>query len=316
MKKYILKRVLDSLFTILIIATIVFLLMRLLPTDYYFTDDELLKLTVEQRDDILMAAGLKDPIIIQLGRFYVNLLHLDLGSSLRLQSGVAVTKVIGSRFTMSMRLGLIAFAISLVLGVTLGVIQAAFKNRIPDHIGTAYTVFANAVPQLVLYSLILLFGARVLKLPSMYSSRQPIRSSILPVVCLVLSSLSSQMLLTRRYMVDELNKDYIRLAKIKGASNSKIMFSHVLRNAFVPLAQNIPGAVLGTIAGSLLVERFFSVPGMGALLTDAIGNYDTNVVQALVILYAFLGTMGVLLGDLFMMFLDPRIKIVGEEGTR
>ncbi len=316
MGKYIAKRVFDSFITILIIVIIVFLLMRLLPTDYYFTDDELLKLTEAQKEDILMAQGLNDPVIIQMGRFFWGLLHFDLGNSLRIQSGVPVTKVIGDRFAMSMRLGLIAFGISLVLGVVIGVIQATFKDRIPDHVGTAYTVFANAVPTLVLYSLVLMFGARVLGLPSMYSSRQPIRSSILPVACLVLTSLSSQMLLTRRYMVDELNKDYIKLAKIKGASNGRIMFSHVLRNAFVPLAQNVPSAALGTIAGSLLVERFFSVPGMGALLTDAIGNYDTNIVQALVMLYALLGTMGVLLGDLLMMFLDPRIKVEGGGETR
>lgn len=316
MVKYIAKRVLESLLTVLIIVTIVFLLMRLLPTDYYFTDEELLKLSVEQRQDRLMAAGLKDPILIQLGRFYAGLLRLDLGTSLRLQSGVSVVRVIGSKFAISMKLGLIAFAISLVLGVVIGVLQAAFKNKIPDHIGTVYTVFANAVPPLVLYSLVLAFGSQVLGLPSMYSTRRPVVSSILPVACLVLTSIAAQMLLTRRYMVDELNKDYIKLAKMKGASEGRIMFVHVLRNAFVPMAQNVPGAILGTIAGSLLVERFFSVPGMGPLLTDAIGHYDTNVVQALIMLYAFLGTMGVLLGDLFMALLDPRIKLTGKGDLR
>lgn len=316
MVKYVIRRVLESLLTVLIIVTLVFLLMRMLPADYYFTDEELLKLTVEQREDRLMAAGLKDPVLVQLGRFYVGLLHLDLGTSLRLQSGVSVVQIIGSKFAISMKLGLTAFAISLVLGVVFGVIQAAFKNKIPDHIGTIYTVFANAVPPLVLYALVLVAGTKLFGLPSMYSTRKPVVSSILPVACLVLTSIATQMLLTRRYMVDELNKDYIKLAKIKGASNKRIMFTHVLRNAFVPMAQNVPGAILGTIAGSLLVERFFSIPGMGPLLTDAIGNYDTNVVQALVMLYAFLGTMGVLLGDLFMMLLDPRIKLAGKEDQR
>lgn len=316
MIKYSVKRILESLITVLIIVTIVFLLMRLLPTDYYFTEDELLKLTDEQKEDRLRAAGLTDPMLVQLGRFYNNLLHGDLGKSSRLQSGVEVTKVISSKIAVSMKLGLVAFALSLVLGVVFGIIQATFKDKVPDHIGTVYTIFANAVPALVLYSLILVFGSRVLGLPSMYSTRKPVISSILPVACLTLGSIAGQMLWTRRYMIDELNKDYIKLAKVKGCSTKKIMFSHVLRNAFVPMAQSVPGALLGTMTGSLLAEKFFSVPGMGPLLTDAIGRYDTNVVQALVMFYAFLGTMGVFLGDMFMMLLDPRIKFVGKENSR
>ena len=110
-------------------------------------------------------------------------------------------------------------------------------------------------------------------------------------------------------MVDELNKDYIKLARIKGMSSKNIMVKHVLKNAFVPLVQYIPASFLLTISGSLLVERFFSVPGMGPLLTDAITRYDLNVVQTLVIIYAALGIIGVFLGDILMMTLDPRIKL-------
>ena len=124
------------------------------------------------------------------------------------------------------------------------------------------------------------------------------------------------MLWTRRYMVDELNKDYIRLAKLKGLSTRTVMYRHVLKNAFVPLAQYLPYSVLLTVGGSLLVEKFFSVPGMGPLLTDAIGRYDTNVVQGVVMLYATLGIIGVFLGDLLMTLIDPRIRLTGKGGTR
>ena len=208
---------------------------------------------------------------------------------------------------MSMQLGLISFAISLVIGVVIGVLQARFKDGIIDGIGTIYTILVNAVPPLVAYSLVLVFGSHVLKLPSMYSTRNPGPSMILPVACLSLSSIAGYALWTRRYMVDELNKDYIKLARVKGLSSKRIMVTHVLRNAFVPLAQYIPYSILLTVGGSLLVERFFSVPGMGSLLTDAINRYDTNVVQTLVILYAALGIIGVFLGDVLMMIIDPRI---------
>ena len=316
MFKYTIKRLLQSLVTVLVVVTIVFLLMRMLPTDYFFTEDQLIHLTPEQRQEQLQAAGLLDPVPEQLVRYYGQIIRFDFGESRRIQSGVAVTKVIGSKFTVSMKLGCTALVIALLVGVIIGVIQTLNKDRLLDHVGTAYTVFVNAVPSLVSYSLVLVFGSKVLGLPPLYSTRNVSESSILPIVCLALASIASYALWTRRYMVDELNKDYIRLARVKGMSSGAIMVKHVFKNAFVPLVQQIPASFLYTIGGSLLVERFFSVPGMGPLLTDAIIRYDVNVVQTLAILYATLGIMGVFIGDILMMLVDPRIKLTGRGGTR
>ena len=273
MLKYTVKRLAQSLVTILLIATIVFLLMRCLPTDYYFTEEQLMKFTEEQKYAALEAAGLTDPIGTQLIHFYNDLLHLDFGTSRRIQNGATVVKVIGKKFGVSMRLGLISAGISLVVGVLMGIIQTAFKDKLLDWIGTAY-------------------------------------------VCLSLASIAGYALWTRRYMVDELTRDYIKLARVKGLSSSEIMFKHVLRNAMVPMVQYIPQSILLTVGGSLLMERFFSVPGMGPLLTDAIQRYDLNVVQTLVILYAALGIVGVFLGDVLMMLVDPRITLTGKEAAR
>ncbi len=316
MLKYTIRRLVESLITVLIIATIVFLLLRLLPTDYYFTEEQLMKFTEEQKQEQLLAAGLLDPIPEQLMNFYNDVIHLDFGESRRIQNGVPVVKVIGDKFAISMQLGLIAIAISVVIGVPLGILQTSFKDRLPDHIVTVYTIFVNAVPSLVTYSLILIFGSRVLGLPSMYSIRNPGPSSILPIVCLSLGSIAWYALWVRRYMIDELNKDYIKLARVKGLSSRSIMVKHVLRNAFVPIAQYLPQSMLLTIGGSLLVERFFSVPGMGPLLTDSIQRYDTSVVQTLVMLYASLSILGVFLGDVLMMIIDPRITLANKGGTR
>lgn len=316
MFKYTIKRLLQSFVTVLVVVTIVFLLMRMLPTDYFFTEDQLIHLTPEQRQEQLQAAGLLDPIPEQLVRYYGQIIRFDFGESRRIQSGVDVTKVIGSKFTVSMRLGCTALVIALLVGVIIGIIQTLNKDRLLDHVGTAYTVFVNAVPSLVSYSLVLVFGSKVLGLPPLYSTRNVSESSILPIVCLALASIASYALWTRRYMVDELNKDYIRLARVKGMSSGTIMVKHVFKNAFVPLVQQIPASFLYTIGGSLLVERFFSVPGMGPLLTDAIIRYDVNVVQTLAILYATLGIMGVFIGDILMMLVDPRIKLTGRGGTR
>ena len=275
-----------------------------------------MKFTEEQKQEQLLAAGLLDPIPEQLMNFYNDVIHLDFGESRRIQNGVPVVKVIGDKFAISMQLGLIAIAISVVIGVPLGILQTSFKDRLPDHIVTVYTIFVNAVPSLVTYSLILIFGSRVLGLPSMYSTRNPGPSSILPIVCLSLGSIAWYALWVRRYMIDELNKDYIKLARVKGLSSRSIMVKHVLRNAFVPIAQYLPQSMLLTIGGSLLVERFFSVPGMGPLLTDSIQRYDTNVVQTLVMLYASLSILGVFLGDVLMMIIDPRITLANKGGTR
>ena len=329
MAKYIIKRFLQSVVTILLIVAVVFLLMRLMPRDYFFTEDELMKLSEEQRMERLEAAGLLDHPLIQLGRFFKGLItEFDLGISRRIQTGKPVLQVIGGKFGISMRLGLIALALALVTGVPLGIMQARFKDGIFDGCGQAFTIFINAVPALVSYSLILVFGSRVLGLPAMYSARkiqkimilgQQIKintSTILPIICLSLGSIASYMMWMRRYMVDELNKDYIRLAKLKGLSTTRVMFTHVMKNAFLPLAQDLPYSVLLTVGGSILVERFFSVPGLGPLLTDSISRYDTNVVQAIVMLYASLGILGLFLGDMLMMLLDPRIKLTGKEETR
>lgn len=316
MFKYTIKRLLQSVVTVLIVVTIVFLLMRMLPTDYFFTEDQLMKFTPEQKEEQLQAAGLLDPMPKQLVRYYGQLLKFDFGESRRIQNGVDVVSVIGDKFTISMKLGCTALVISLFVGILIGIIQTLNKDRILDHVGTAYTIFVNAVPSLVSYSLVLAFGSKVLGLPSLYSTRNPSETSILPIVCLSLASIASYALWTRRYMVDELNKDYNKLARVKGTSSAGIMIKHVFKNAFVPLAQYVPASFLYTIGGSLLVERFFSVPGMGPLLTDAIVRYDVNVVQTLVVLYAVLGTLGVFLGDILMMLLDPRIKLTGKGGTR
>ena len=316
MVKYSITRLLQSAVTVLIVATIVFLLMRALPTDYFFTEEEVMKLTEQQKQDRLEAAGLNDPVAQQLLRFYNELLHGDLGKSRRIRVDKPVIEIIQERFPVSMKLGLISLGISLVLGIALGILQLLNKEGPLDHLGMIYTIFVNAVPPLVTYSLVLMFGAKVLDLPSMFSKRNELQSSIMPVVCLSLSSIAHYAMWTRRYMVDELNKDYLRLCRVKGMPTKDIMIKHVLKNAFVPLIAYIPASILFTIGGSLLVERFFGIPGMGPLLVDSIGRYDTPLVQGLVVLYASMSVIGVFLGDVMMTVMDPRIKLTGKGDTR
>ena len=223
---------------------------------------------------------------------------------------------ISKKVGISMRNGAMAMGISLLVGVTMGVLQTLNKDGLLDHLGTGYTIFVRAVPTIVSFSLIMIFGTKVLGLPSLYSTRKGAISNIMPVFCLSMVSIAGYAIWTRRYMVDELTKDYIRMARIKGLSSRQIMFRHVLKNAFVPLVQYLPASLLDTIGGSLLVERFFSVPGMGTFLADAISKYDVNVVQTLTLLYATLGVLGAFLGDVLMTVMDPRITLQAKEESR
>ena len=120
----------------------------------------------------------------------------------------------------------------------------------------------------------------------------------------------------RRYMVDESNKDYVRLAQAKGVSENGIMFKHIFRNAFVPMVQYLPSSFLNTVIGSIYVESLYSIPGMGGLLVTVIKGNDNNMVQAIVLLYATVGIIGLLLGDILMTVLDPRISLSGKESKR
>lgn len=315
--KYIFKRFLESLVTVFMIVTLVFLLMRLLPPEKYFDEDELRVLTNDQVQTILEANGLLDPPLEQLVRYYKQLfIDHDFGVSRKIKVDVPVVEVIGDRFTYSLTFGVIALGVSMLLGVLYGIVQARYKDKFLDHLGLAYNVIVNAVPGLAFYTLIMIFGAKVFSLPPRFSQNNLILSSIMPVICLSLASIANWMMWVRRYMVDELNKDYIKLATAKGLTEKQILYRHVLRNAFVPLSTGLPSTFLRTISGSLLVESFFAIPGMGSLLTESIALFDYNVVQTLVMLYGFLGVMGVFLGDLLLTLFDPRVRLGKKEATR
>ena len=139
---------------------------------------------------------------------------------------------------------------------------------------------------------------------------------VLPVFSMSLGSIAYYAMWLRRYMVDELNKDYVQLAKAKGVTSQDITMAHVFRNAFVPMIQYIPSSLLFTISGSIYVESLYSIPGMGGLLVDVITRQDNTMVQALVMIYASIGIIGMLLGDLLMALIDPRISFAKKEGVR
>lgn len=314
MLKYSLKRLAQSVVTLFLVVTVVFLLMRLLPVEGYY-GARYDKLTPEQQEAILEKMGLLDPWYQQVANFYGNLAKGDLGTSTVYRVEVPVTEIIGPRIPYSVSFGLVATAVSLLLGLAMGVHMARHKGRFWDRTWTTYVVFINAVPLAVYLLFVQLYASDLLKLPILFDKHEP-KSWILPAVSMSLGSIAGYAIWMRRYMVDELNKDYIKLARAKGMSSSAIMVKHVMRNAYVPMAQYLPAAILATISGSIYVESLYSIPGMGGLLVDAITRQDNPLVQALVLIFSSVGIVGLFMGDVLMAMVDPRIKHDKGEGAR
>lgn len=264
MFKYVCKRLLQSMVTLVIVATTVFLLLRLMPEEGYFAEGYD-KMDEAQIEAALTDMGLRDPLPIQLKNFFVGLLHGDLGKSIVFRPKVPITKIIGPKIPYSLYFGLASIVISLGLGIPLGMLMARFKGKAVDNLGSAYVVAIKAVPAAVYFLFLQLYVSSALGVPMLFDERKPV-SWILPAICMSLGGIANYAMWIRRYMVDELNKDYIKLARAKGLKNSLVMSRHVIRNAFVPMAQQLPTNILRTISGSIYVESLFSIPGMGGLL--------------------------------------------------
>ncbi|MDD6815284.1 MAG: ABC transporter permease [Firmicutes bacterium] len=313
MGSYIVKRVLRSFITLFLVCTIVFCLLRLMPVEGYFSNFD--KMTPEQVQHQLEIKGLTDPLPTQLGRFYNNLLHGDLGNSSRYRPGIAITEILADKVPISMLLGTISLVISLALGLPLGRLMTRYKGRIPDHIGTAFIVVIQAVPAVVYYLFIQMYGTSLMGLPLLFS-RDNLATYILPVFSLSLGNIAYYGMWLRRYMVDESNKDYVKLAVAKGVNSKELMRKQIFRNAVVPLVQYIPTSFVLTVVGSIYVESLYSIPGMGGLLVKCIQSQDNTIVQALVLIYSALSIIGLILGDILMTFVDPRITFGKKGGSR
>ncbi|MGN0793363.1 MAG: ABC transporter permease [Aristaeellaceae bacterium] len=313
MLKYSLKRLASSIITLCIIITVVFVLLRQMPIEGYF--DNFDKLDEVQIQDKLNQLGLNKPIFEQLIDFFRGLLHGDLGKSARYSAGASISAIIAKKAPISIAFGVTSMALSLLMGIPLGTAMARSKGKFWDKIGTVYIVFINAVPAAVYYIFIQMYGTGLMHIDMTFNANNPL-TWILPAFSMSLGSTASYAMWLRRYMVDEMNKDYVRLARAKGVPEKKIMMKHVFRNAFVPMIQYIPTSLLYTISGSIYIESLYGIPGMGGLLVDVIGRQDNPMVQALVMIYSCIGIVGLLLGDLLMGLIDPRISFVKKEGAR
>ena len=212
-------------------------------------------------------------------------------------------------------MGIIATILAYMLGLPLGVLNARKKDKLPDKIGMWYIIFIMAVPSLAYIFMFAAIGTRLFGLPYAFANaKTPILAYILPIISLALPSVGGLMKWMRRYMIDQMNSDYVKFARAEGLSESEIFSKHISRNAVIPIIHGIPGSILGCLVGAIITERVYAVPGVGNLLTAAINGHDNAIIVACTVFYTLLSIISLILGDILMAKWDPRISFESKGG--
>ena len=221
-----------------------------------------------------------------------------------------------SMIGISFLMGIFSLVLAYAIGLPVGLLMAKHKDHLIDKLGMVYIIFIIAVPSLAYIYVFRYLGTKFFGLPTVFPTlgAGDIRSWILPIVSLALPSISSLMLWTRRYVVDQMNSDYVKFAKAKGLNQSEIFRTHIFKNAIIPIAQGIPSSLAGCIMGAIITESIYSVGGMGKMLPDATKQYNNVMVIALTFIFSSISVLSVLLGDLVLTWVDPRIQLTEKEG--
>lgn len=306
MKKYTLKRILTSIFTLLVILLVLFILMQLMPGSPF--NDE--KLNNDQRAALYAKYGLDRPIIVQFFHYAKNMLKGDLGVSYNISKNTPIAQMIQTRLPISICIGGLAVTIGAIVGLLLGLLAALKHNTIWDSLSTVISVIGVSVPSYV-FALALSYsmGFRLQWFPMLYNARNALRSSVLPSISLSMFTMASIARFTRSEMLEVLGSDYMLLAESKGISGSALIFKHALRNALIPIITVLAPLIVDLMTGSLVIEKIFAIPGVGSLLVNAIQSNDYNVVISLSFIYSamYIGIM--LVVDILYGVIDPRIRL-------
>jgi len=343
---YSMRRVASALLTIVLVITATFFLLRLLPLDTYY-GSFISKFPINIRPLIIQAVlrklGLDKPLLEQLFTFFYQILPfipktvctnevwdtitqqfvcqstgiilVNFGNSYTIYPGANVLPIIKEQMPFSFKVGLGATVVELLLGYPLGIVMAKYHDKLADRLGNVFIVIMNSIPPIVYYYviyLILLVNSPTWGIPFQYVPGD--NSSLIPPMFIVgIAGAAEISLWVRRFMVDELNADYVKFARAKGLSENTILFKHVFRNALVPFVRTIPAAFLFSLMGSYFVERVFLIPGIGDMLITSIQRQDNTFVQALVIIFAFISTAAYLSGDLITVLFDPRVALIAKK---
>ncbi len=306
MGKYILKRLVYLILTLAVITTATFFLMRQLPGTP-FDDEKMLLLSQEQRQEIYSKYGMDKPLIIQYGKYMLNIVKGDLGTSF-IYTGQSVKSIIFSRIGPSALIGLQAVLLGLALGLILGIIAAYRHNTGIDYFTMIVAVLGVSVPNFVVAALLQYFvGLKWGLLPVAFW--ESYKYSILPSLALSFGVTAIIARFMRTEMLDVLNQDYMITAKAKGISPFKILMKHALRNSIIPVVTMLGPIVVNLLTGSLAIENIYSVPGIGSLFVDSIKSNDYSTILGITIFYSAFYIFVVLVIDVLYCVIDPRIRL-------
>ena len=212
-------------------------------------------------------------------------------------------------------MGIIATLLAYALGLPLGILMARKKDTIIDKLGNFYIIFIMAVPALAYIFMFAALGTTLFGLPYKFASAVPKwLGYILPIISLTLPQVGGLMKWMRRYMIDQMNSDYVKFARAEGLSEREIYRVHISRNAMIYLVHGIPASILGCLTGAIITERVYAVPGVGNLLTMAINGHDNGIIVAVTVFYTTLSILSLILGDLLLTKVDPRISLSSDKG--
>ena len=208
---------------------------------------------------------------------------------------------------MAFKIGIIAVVLELAIGYPMGVLMAKHKDGIADRVGLAYIISIDAIPGVAYYYIWMALLCGLLALPTSFKEDNFL--SWLPaILTMAFTGMAGIAMWVRRYMVDEFNSDYVKFARAKGLSENRIMYTHVLRNAIVPLVRSIPAAVIGALLGTYFLESIYAIDGIGSALIVANNTKNAPLLQAIVIISAILSIISYLLGDIVTALVDPRVS--------
>ena len=303
------RRLIDALPTILLVLTLVFVALRILPGD-----PALVALgdmaTPDQLQLFREKTGLDQPLWWQYLTFLRNMLTLDLGRSL--VSNQPVTAIIAANLPYTIELTIVATAMGVVVGVPLGVLAGTRRNQLPDSVVRVYSLVGYAIPDFYLGALLLIVFALNLGWFPINGGGvgfiDRIYHVFLPAVTLAMIKSAFLARLTRTSLLEVLGRDYIRTARAKGAREPRVIYRHGLRNALLPVTTGLGLSILATLSGSVAIELVFNRPGLGATLISAIAERDYPVIQAGAVMFAFFVVIVNLLIDLAYIVIDPRIR--------
>lgn len=306
MNKYIIKRIALSFITILVLTTVVFILVRLMPGDPFSSD----KLTPEVRINLEKYYGFNKPVTAQYFTYMSNLAKGDLGYSM-FYSNLTVRDIIKSSFPFSFDLGMRALAMSISLGLVLGIIASLNRGKFLDFFCIVIAIIGTSMPDFIIGALLqYFFGIKWGLLP--VAQYKGISYTILPSIALGFYTLALVSRLMRASMIEVVQQDYIKTAKSKGLSKLRITRKHQMRNAIMPVITVMGPIVASVLTGTFVIESIFAIPGMGKYYVQSVQNLDYPVILGMTVFFGSFLVVANMIVDILYGIIDPRIRVNGK----